>query len=424
MSNRLFCNLSWLRSKASARFIGLSILSCVLLWPRPAAAEDQAPQWMHVLTSVPLPAHDDKTEAVVLYSEESLNVVSVDRVKRLVRVAYKILRPEGRAYGTVAIPFNAQEKIIGLHGWCIPAQGKDYVVRDKDAMEISLPKIEGSDLVSDVKEKVLFIPAPDPGNIIGFEYESDEQPLVLQDVWAIQGEAPVRERHYSLQLPSGWEYKATWLNHPQVGPAHDGNQWEWTVTDVNGLKKEEDMPPLRGLSAQMIVTFIPPGGVPGKWFTNWRDMGVWYRNLAASRLEASSDIKQRVASLTGSLGGQLQKIKALALFVQHDVRYVAIELGVGGWQPHFAADEMTHRYVDCKDKTTLLASMLREIGVDSYDVRINTKRGSVNVDTPAHLRFNHAILSIKLTESSAIDTSRVATLNHPLLGKLLFFDPT
>ena len=71
-------------------------------------------------------------------------------------------------------------------------------------------------MVSDVKYRLLRIPAPDPGNIIGYEYETEEQPLVLQDGWDFQGPDPVRESHYSLQLPSGWEYKVAWLNHPEV----------------------------------------------------------------------------------------------------------------------------------------------------------------------------------------------------------------
>ena len=32
----------------------------------------------------------------------------------------------------------------------------------------------------------------------------------------------------------------------------------------------------------------------------------------------------------------LDKVKALSTFVQHEVRYVAIEIGVGGYQPHRA----------------------------------------------------------------------------------------
>jgi len=113
----------------------------------------------------------------------------------------------------------------------------------------------------------------------------------------------------------------------------------------------------------------------------------------------------------------------LAQFVQHDIRYVAIELGIGGWQPHAAPEVFSHRYGDCKDKATLLSSMLREIGIDSFHVSINTERGSVTPDVPAHLAFNHVILAIKLPDGLE-DPSLVATLRDPKLGKILFFDPT
>ena len=55
-----------------------------------------APQWMHALVNVPLPAHDEKTDAVLLYSQTNVNVISSDKIKTVVRRAYKILRPDGR----------------------------------------------------------------------------------------------------------------------------------------------------------------------------------------------------------------------------------------------------------------------------------------------------------------------------------------
>ncbi len=156
---------------------------------------------MHALVNAPLPAHDEKTDAVLLYSETSVTVASDRKIKTQVREAYRILRPTGREYGTVAVYLNPQRKVTSLHGWCIPAQGKDYEVKDKDAMEVSPPKIEGGELVSDVKDKLLRVPAPDPGNIVGYEYEVQEQPYVLQDEWVFQEENPVRESHYSLEIP-------------------------------------------------------------------------------------------------------------------------------------------------------------------------------------------------------------------------------
>jgi hypothetical protein len=233
---------------------------------------------MHARVGSPLPAVDERTDAVLLYSEMTINVQSAEKIKRTVREAYKILRPTGREYGYVVVPFNSHEKVTGLHGWCIPAQGKDYEVKDKDAVEAALPKVEGSELISDVKAKILHIPAAEPGNIVGYEYEVEEQPMVLQDIWRFQGLAPVRESHYSLQLPPGWEYKTAWLNYPESKPTQAGNQAQWTVNDVKGLRHEEEMPPMSGVSGQMVISFFPASGALANGFSNWEQMGTWYAN--------------------------------------------------------------------------------------------------------------------------------------------------
>jgi len=421
MSHRLFCNrLPQLRIE---RFPILLVLlaGTVVGWVRPAEAGD-APGWMHAVVNAPLPPHDDKADAVLLYSETMVSVQSTDKVIRTVREAYKILRPGGRDYGNVFVYLNSHRRITGLRGWCIPAQGKDYEVKDKEALEISLPKIEGSELISDVKDKVLHIPAADPGNIIGYEYETEEQPMVLQDFWDFQESVPVRESHYSLRLPPGWEYKATWMNYPEVKPTQAGTP-TWTVNDVKAIRREDDMPPMAGVVGQMIISFFPAGGPVVNGFNDWQQMGNWYRSLINGRTDPSPELKQKVVALTSSSATQIEKMRAVAQFVQHDVRYVAIELGIGGWQPHAAPDIFSHRYGDCKDKATLMGSMLHEIGIDSYYVLINTERGAITPAMPPHARFDHAIIAVKLPDGLN-DSSLSATVTDPKLGKILFFDPT
>ena len=424
MSSKLSCNPEP-PVPATRRLFSLWIAACILACVPQALAGGDAPQWMHALVNAPLPAYDEKTDAVLLYSETNVTVVSADKIRTQVRQAYKILRPSGRDHGVLGVDFGPQKKIKSLHGWCIPAQGKDYEVKDKDAIEIS-PNIEGGELISDTKYRVLRIPAADPGNIVGYEFEVEEDhPFFLQDIWSFQEPDPVRESRYSLQLPPGWEFKASWLNHPEVKPVEAGNNsWQWTVTDLKGIRKEPFMPPIRGVEGQMIVSFFTSSGAPSlKANLDWDTLGKWYSNLVGERVDASPEIKQQVAKLTAAKTTQLQKMQAIGDFVQHDIRYVAIELGIGGYQPHSAPDVFSHHYGDCKDKATLVRSMLNEIGVESYHVLINTERGSVTSETPANHGFNHAITAIRLPDGLN-DPSLIATIQHPKLGRLLFFDPT
>lgn len=407
---------------ASFRFAALAFFCAIFALPSGAT---DAPAWMHALVSAPLPAHDEKTEAVLLYSENILNVQGNGKIKSIERRAYKILRPGGREYGMIHATFDSETKITSIRGWCIPAQGKDYEVKDKEVIETALFGVANGELATDLRTKLLQIPAAEPGNIVGYEIEHEDRPYVLEDEWVFQEEVPVREARYTLQLPPGWEYKAAWMNHKPADPTPAGsNQWQWVVSGIEAIRPEDSMPPWRGVAGRMVVTLLPAGGSAQKGFENWKEEGIWEAGLQRGRRDASPEIKQRVAQIVANATTSQAKMRAIAQFIQRDIRYVAIELGIGGWQPHAAADIFVHKYGDCKDKVTLMSSMLSEVGVESYYVSINTHRGAVTPETPASMGlFNHEILAVRLSDGLS-DASLMAVWQHPKLGRILFFDPT
>jgi hypothetical protein len=381
-----------------------------------------APAWMHALAAAPLPAHTERTPAVLMYSDISVTVESSGKIRRVERRAYRILRPDGAARGKLGFVIDGKTHVTDLHAWSIPASGKDYEVTKRDAAETAVDGLNGI-LVSDIHLLLLQIPAALPGSIVGFEVQEENTPYVLEEAWNFQDVIPVRETHYHLQLPNGWSYRAIWLNHAELAPVVSGaNQWQWTLTDVAALQTEPRMPPLAGVAGRMFVALIAPHG-QGQTLQSWSDLGVWFTGLAAGRRTPSPELKQKVAALTASASGLPAKMQALAVFAQDDIRYVGIELGIGGYQPHSAAEVFTHRFGDCKDKVTLLSAMLAELGIPSYYVLINTQRGAVTAETPPNTYFNHVVLAVALP-ADLNDPSLEAVQQHPKLGKLLFFDPT
>src|SRR5437879_5983269 len=98
MNNRSCCSPVRRRRVNEMRrlLISFALLAVGCLAGVPRSAAGDAPGWMHALVSVPLPAHDEKTDVVLLYSERTVTVQSADKIKITVREAYKILRPGGR----------------------------------------------------------------------------------------------------------------------------------------------------------------------------------------------------------------------------------------------------------------------------------------------------------------------------------------
>ena len=384
-------------------------------------AVGSAPQWMRDRVHAPLPAHDDKAPAVLLYAETVITVQSTGKLRRLERKVFRILRPEGEQRGTVRAIVTSTRRVTSMHAWCIPATGKDYEVSNSDAVEAGMG---GAEYVTDVRIRVLRIPATVPGNVVGYEVETEEQPYtyLMADDWAFQDIVPVSEAHYTLELPPGWQYQATWLNHADVPPVAGPNRWQWEVSGLKAIQLETDMPPWQRIAGQLWISLVPPNG-QAAGPRSWRELGTWYGNLTHGRRDATPQIQGKVTELTAATGAVLAKMRALAGFVQNNIRYVGIELGIGGYQPHAAGDVFVNLYGDCKDKATLLSSMLKDIGVDSTYVLVNSDRGAVTAATPPNPGFNHVILAIQLPAGLA-DASLLAVRTHSQLGRILFFDPT
>src|SRR5437763_10937974 len=97
MKPKLSCSRArlLLANRIKVAVIGTIMAVCSLALPAAISAAD-APGWMHAVVNVPLPDHDEKTNAVLLYSEKNVTVLNADKVKVTVRQAYKILRPAGR----------------------------------------------------------------------------------------------------------------------------------------------------------------------------------------------------------------------------------------------------------------------------------------------------------------------------------------
>jgi hypothetical protein len=206
-----------------------------------------------------------------------------------------------------------------------------------------------------------------------------------------------------------------------VKPASLGaNRWQWTVTDVARIEDEPHRPSSSALAGRMEIKYFGDGAPPNS--DSWNALGKWYNGLTADRRNATPEVTEKVRQLTAGKNSFDGRVHAITDFMQAEIRYVAIEIGIGGYQPHPAGDVFRYRYGDCKDKATLLSTMLQEAGFKSDYVLIHTERGVAKEDMPSSY-FNHAILAIELPADA--DTSRYRSIFASKSGqKFLLFDPT
>jgi hypothetical protein len=395
------------------------VASLLALSPSTAMASS-VPEWLRAAAQSPVKHYPDDVNEIELLSDTAINVKDKGEIVTRHRLVFKVLRPEGiKSAQTYVVPFDGETKVNYLKGWSITAKGQEYEAKDKDTAEVN---INPDELYSDRKSRVITVPGADIGSVIGFEYEQKERPYVFQMHWSFQLDEPVEHSRYELRLPSGWEYRADWVNHAALDPVEQNGAYVWQLDDISRIEEEYSRPPYRALAGRMVVTLFAEK-VKNQTYKTWNDFGIWYGQLTAGAREPSPELQRKVQELAPASLPLLDRIRALARFAQRDVRYAAIEIGIGGYKPHQASEIFAHRYGDCKDKATVLGSMLSQIGVKSYYVLVHTNRGIFTEKSPPDMGFNHAIIAIQLPDAS-FSKPLPALYEHTKLGHLLIFDPT
>lgn len=397
------------------------LAAAFLLLAAPRLRADSAPDWLRAAAQQKLPAYSDNPIAVILLDEEQITVQDKGEIDVRHRVAYKLLRPEAQdKYGFAAVQFDSETKVASFKAWTITSDGHELSEGEKDSVETSLATYE---VFTDDKAKVLKFQEALPGSVVGYEYVQRQRPFLFEDNWLFQDVVPVKQGRLILQLPPGWEYSASWINFADQKPQTSGSQYVWEVNDVAAIDEEPEMPAWESIGGRLAIKFFPRDpAMRARTTGSWSDIGLWYDGLTQSSRVASPEIKQKVADLTAGISDPMARIRALTNYMQRQIRYVEISIGIGGYQPHAAADVFSHQYGDCKDKATLLSAMLHEIGIESDYVMINDERGMVSPDHPT-MHFDHAILAI-LLPATINTTTLYAASDVPGIGNVLFFDPT
>ena len=386
------------------------------------ASKDSVPDWVRSAAAQTIPAYPAEITAVVLLDDKTLTVSPDGRAIEHHRNVVKILRPAGREHGLVGVEFDKDSKLISMHVWSIGPDGHEYAMKDNELVEFSPPG--GGILYQDVQFRTAAAPGRDPGGVVAYETEQRLPGYMSEDDWIFQGSIPSLSQSFTLELPTGFTYGVAWAHHKAVTAIDlEHQRWRWELKDIPAvdLHNVPMSPPEEALAGRMSVHYEAPGMTNAIGGT-WQSIGAWYAQLSSDRLQATPDIAAKTAELTAAKTDFYDKSEAVAEFVQRQIRYFVIEKGIGGLQPHPAADIFRNRYGDCKDKATLLSAMLSTVGIHSALVMVDSERGFVDPDAPS-LMGNHVIAAIEIPKN--YDSPKMKSVVTAKTGRrYLIFDPT
>jgi transglutaminase-like putative cysteine protease len=204
--------------------------------------------------------------------------------------------------------------------------------------------------------------------------------------WRVTAGTLVRRSRFLVDAPADMrltlaERHLTFPRTEQV--THGRRVYAWATHDVPWTKPERFAPDTAQQAQWLSVS------APG----HWSDVATWYEGLAHDRELAPAALRDTVKRLTAHATTRDDSIRAVHRWVAQDIRYVAIELGKGGYQPRLPATVMQTGFGDCKDKATLFVAALRAIGIDAYPVLLNAG-GHVDSTLATIKAFNHEIAAV------------------------------
>ncbi len=406
-------------SRLAFILIAASALGCSV-----ASAKDKTPplpQWGLDASKTATPANAGDAPAALLYDEYLITVDDQNHAIERERSVTRILKPQGRQYAHCAAEYDTDAKLDYFHAWTIASSGQQFEAKDTDYRDVGASG--DIDMQFADRFRVLNPPANDPGAVVICETEVHLRPYITSEDWQIQLPIPVADETLEIDLPAGGRFAQSWSRYEPVKPDEVGpNHLRWEIKDMPALDLENlhATPEWEALAARMSVKWgdSAVNGIDNQW----RAIGQWMDQLEAHRPDPTPEITAKAQELTAGAPDLYTKLDRITTYIQKNIRYFVVMRGIGGFQAHYAGDIYRNRYGDCKDKTTLLISMLQAIGIRAYYLHVDSARGVIDPREPS-LIGNHMITAIELPqgENDPRLMARVKAVN----GKtLLIFDPT
>jgi tetratricopeptide (TPR) repeat protein len=235
-------------------------------------------------------------------------------------------------------------------------------------------------------------PRIEPGDVVELQYRVED--VAPRNVFAdyfgevvyIQSAEPTARSEYVLMTPKS---RTFYFNEPRVPGLKrtveergDQRVFHYLALDVPAVRQEPLQPPWTEVLGHVSVST----------YKDWEEMGRWYWGLVKDQFVPDDEVRRRADALTQGMKDERAKVRAVYDYVVQKTRYVALEFGIHGYKPYRCAQIFARGFGDCKDKATLIVTMLGSLGIKATPVIVRTgNKGDIETSPASLAPFDHMI---------------------------------
>lgn len=362
----------------------------------------------NLLTSLTIsPNLSENANAVIRSQDIQIDLVSSSEMSVKVKRIITVYNKEGDDAINAYVHYDNNVKIKDLEVLVYNDFGTEIKkIKKNDFKDVSA--VSGGTLYSDSRVKYLQYTPIDYPYTLEFVCET-----LTSNTAFIQSFMPVNEYFvsvenstYQINFPSDLTIRTKEKNFQDFDLIKDDNDGliKYKVENIQAFKPEEYAPAFFDLAPKVLLA--------SKQFTlegvrseveNWDDFAKWmYHDLIKSTHDLPESTITMIQNLVKDEPDDIAKAKKIYQYVQDKVRYISVQVGIGGWKPFNASEVDRLGYGDCKALTNYTMALLQAVGVKSNYTIVYAGKSQRSFEHDfAAMQGNHAILNIP-TESDNI----------------------
>jgi transglutaminase-like putative cysteine protease len=394
-------------SKVRGKFAGLAEERISLI--KSKVAEDVPKQIIQIAEEAKEFLKDIENEAAITFLvDEKADIRPDNTAVSSVHVIEQVLKERGKELAEVEVGYDSTYERVELEfARAISKDGKMVYAGKENIRDVS--RYLNFPLYSNARVFIVSMPLVDVGSVIEYKIKIYSSKLMNGDdfnfTYRLREKYPIFKAKFELSVPKNKKlnfknFNEEYVDQHELKPTVKKDKrkavYKWEFNKIKPLIPEYNMPPVSDINPAVLISS----------FSSWNQIYDWWKEMYEDKFLLDKETKKFVKSLIKGSKTDFEKAKKLYEFCAKNIRYVAVEYGESGYEPHSAQEVFINRYGDCKDQAILLVSMLKLAGVKAYPVLIPT-RSVYEIDKGfPSASFNHAICAVEVD------------------GELIFMDPT
>ncbi len=228
--------------------------------------------------------------------------------------------------------------------------------------------------------------------------------------WGFQSGQPVLLSRIAFDLPQGKPFYYSLYNidghAPVVADVNDGKTRHLDIT-------LQDVPPFIPEKNSVQYSDVAPY-FKGSVLKSWQEIFTFLKKMHMENVKPSPELEAITKKIIKDCNTDEEKVAAIYHYLQEEIRYIAIKMGVAsGWGGFPAEMTWAKKYGCCIDKALVFTAMLDIAGIWSSPVILSVNSSADTKFNLPQIGFNHAISVVKVGDKKIFLDSTGSNARYP-----------